>query len=91
MKITKSQLQQIIKEELSKFIKEDTEGMIKGLKNFPPDVQRSIKKQNGYLGGVRREGGDVWDHVDGVIKFLKEKHPDHSDALANYYYTNLEG
>ena len=83
MKLTKSKLNQIIKEELTIVLKKD-------LTSLPPEVQMSMKKQNRYLQQVRNSGKDPWDHLDEVLAHLQEKHPELADEIANWYYLYME-
>jgi phosphomevalonate kinase len=87
MKLTKSKLKQIIKEEISRLLKEDK---FEGLESFPPEVQKSMKTQNRYLQQVRDSGQDPWDHLDEVLAHLQEKHPELADEIANWYYLYME-
>ncbi len=91
MKITKEQLNQIIKEEITNLL----EGSgIEVLESFPPEVQMAMKDQNRYLQQVRNAGHDVFDHIDGVIaqlkKTLKPEHAGLADDIANYYYMHTD-
>tara|TARA_R100000234_G_scaffold114378_1_gene89489 strand:+ start:181 stop:459 length:279 start_codon:yes stop_codon:yes gene_type:complete len=91
MKITKRQLKQIIKEEITNVLEDSG---TEQLESFPPEVQMAMKKQNRYLQQVRNSGGDVFDHIDGVIaqvnKTLKPEHADLADDIANYYYVHTD-
>lgn len=91
MKITKQKLKQIIKEEITNLL-EDSGTEV--LESFPLEVQKAMKDQNRYLQKVRNAGGDVFNHIDGVIaqlkKTLKPEHAHLADDIANYYYVHTE-